>query len=116
MGMGLKAHPREVSDIVILDLNGRITLDEGCQNVGELIQELLAKDRKKILLNLAEVNFIDSAGIGTLTKCFVAAKRNGGAIKLLHLTTKIRDLLQITNLYTIFEVFSDEQSAISSFQ
>ncbi len=114
--MGLRANPREISDIVIIDLNGRITLGDGCQSVGELIHELLAKDRKKILLNLAEVNFIDSAGIGTLTKCFVAAKRNGGAIKLLHLTTKIRDLLQITNLYTVFEVFSDEQAAIGSFR
>jgi anti-sigma B factor antagonist len=114
--MGLRAHPREISDIVIVDLNGRITLGEGCQSVGELVHELIAKNQKKILLNLAEVNFIDSAGIGTLTKCFVAAKRNGGAIKLLHLTTKIRDLLQITNLYTVFEVFADEQSAISSFR
>ena len=114
--MGLRAHPRELGDIVIVDLNGRITLGEGCQSVGELVHELIAKNQKKILLNLAEVNFIDSAGIGTLTKCFVAAKRNGGAIKLLHLTTKIRDLLQITNLYTVFEVFSDEQVAISSFR
>jgi anti-sigma B factor antagonist len=113
--MGLRANPREVSDIVIIDLNGRITLGEGCQSVGELIHELIAKDRKKILLNLADVNFIDSAGIGTLTKCFVAAKRNGGAVKLVHLTTKIRDLLQITNLYTVFEVFSDEQTAVRSF-
>ena len=114
--MGLRAHPRELGDIVIVDLNGRITLGEGCQSVGELVHQLIAKNQKKILLNLAEVNFIDSAGIGTLTKCFVAAKRNGGAIKLLHLTTKIRDLLQITNLYTVFEVFSDEQAAISSFR
>ena len=114
--MGLRAHPRELGDIVIVDLNGRITLGEGCQSVGELVHQHIAKNQKKILLNLAEVNFIDSAGIGTLTKCFVAAKRNGGAIKLLHLTTKIRDLLQITNLYTVFEVFSDEQVAISSFR
>ena len=114
--MGLRANPREVSDIVIVDLNGRITLGDGCQSVGELVHELIARNQKKILLNLAEVNFIDSAGIGTLTKCFIVAKRSGGAIKLLHLTTKIRDLLQITNLYTVFEVFSDEQAAISSFR
>ena len=114
--MGLRAHPREVSDIVIIDLNGRITLGEGCQSVGELVHGLIAQDRKKILLNLAEVHFIDSAGIGILTKCFVAAKRNGGTVKLLNLTTKIRDLLQITNLYTVFEVFSDEQSAVGSFR
>ena len=114
--MGLRAHQRERGGVTIVDLNGRVTLGEGCQDLSQLLLELVATGQKKILLNLAEVNFIDSAGIGVLTKGFVAARRQGGAVKLLNRTTKIRDLLQITNLYQVFEVFTDEQAAAASFR
>ena len=113
--MALRMNQREVDGVIILDLNGRVTLGEGCEELSQLLSELIAKGQKKILLNLAGVSFVDSAGIGALTKGFVAGKRNGASIKLLNLTVKIRDLLQITNLYTIFEVFSDERAALNSF-
>ncbi len=106
---------REAGGVIVVDLCGRITLGEGCEQLSQFLAEHVGKGHTKILLNLAEVTFVDSAGIGVLTKGFIVAKKKGGGIKLLNLTAKIRDLLQITNLYTIFEVFSDEQAAVSSF-
>jgi anti-sigma B factor antagonist len=111
----LRMSPRETSGITIIDLNGRITLGEGCDGLIELFHDLMMRGQKKVLINLAEVNYIDSSGIGVLMKCFVTSKRHGGAVKLVHLNTKIRDLFQITNVYTVFEVFSDEHAATSSF-
>ncbi len=113
--MALRMSPRETSGITIIDLNGRITLGEGCDSLVELFHDLMMRGHKKVLMNLAEVSYIDSSGIGVLMKCFVTSKRHGGAVKLVHLNTKIRDLFQITNVYTVFEVFSDENTATSSF-
>ena len=114
--MGLRINQREASGVVVVDLNGRVTLGDGCQDLSQLLLDLIAKGQNKILLNLAQVDFIDSAGIGVLTKGLVATRRQGGTVKLLNLTAKIRDLLQITNLYQVFEVFTDEQAAIASFR
>lgn len=114
--MALRMNQRIAGGVTVVDLCGRITLGEGCENLSQILLDLAGQGQKKILLNLAEVTFVDSAGIGALTKGFVAVRKQGGAVKLLNLTTKIRDLLQITNLYTIFEVFHDENTALASFR
>lgn len=114
--MNLEATPREIDGIVIIDLSGRITLGEGSALLRRMVHELLQKGQKKIILNLADVNYIDSSGIGELVSGFTTARNHGGELKLLHLTKKVHDLLQITKLYTVFEVHSDERTAAASFR
>src|SRR6516162_7524423 len=111
----MKATTRQVDSVSVVDLSGRITLGEGCSQLRELIRDLLAKGHKNILLNLGEVTYIDSSGIGELVSGFTAVSNQGGQLKLLNLTKRVRDLLQITKLYTVFEVFDDEASAVRSF-
>ncbi len=113
--MSLRATPRENGGATIVDMSGRITLGEGSALLREMVRDLLGKGQKKIILNLADVNYIDSSGIGELVSGFTTVKNQGGELKLLHLTNKVRDLLQITKLYTVFDVHSDEQAAIRSF-
>jgi len=113
--MSLRATPRENGGATIVDMSGRITLGEGSAMLREMVRDLLGKGQKKIILNLADVNYIDSSGIGELVSGFTTVKNQGGELKLLHLTNKVRDLLQITKLYTVFDVHSDEQAAIRSF-
>jgi anti-sigma B factor antagonist len=100
---------------MVVDVSGRITLGEGSSNLREGIREMLGKGQKKILLNLGEVSYIDSSGIGELVSAFTSVANQAGQLKLLHLTKRVRDLLQITKLYTVFEVFDDESKAIGSF-
>jgi anti-sigma B factor antagonist len=114
--MNLEATPREIDGIVIIDLSGRITLGEGSALLRRMVHELLQKGQKKIILNLADVNYIDSSGIGELVSGFTTARNTGGELKLLHLTKKVHDLLQITKLYTVFDVHSDERTAAASFR
>lgn len=114
--MNFQATPREVNGITIVDMSGRITLGEGSALLRELIRDLLNKGQKKIVLNLGGVNYIDSSGIGELISAFTTVKNQGGELKLLNLTQKVHDLLQITKLYTIFDVHTDEESAIRSFK
>jgi len=114
--MNLEATPREIDGIVIIDLSGRITLGEGSALLRRMVHELLQNGQKKIILNLADVNYIDSSGIGELVSGFTTARNNGGELKLLHLTKKVHDLLQITKLYTVFDVHSDERTAAASFR
>lgn len=114
--MSFQATPREVNGVTIVDMTGRITLGEGSALLREIIRDLLNKGQKKIVLNLGGVNYIDSSGIGELVSGFTAVKNQGGELKLLNLTKKVHDLLQITKLYTIFDVHTDEESAIRSFQ
>ncbi len=114
--MNFQATPREVDGVTIVDMSGRITLGEGSALVREMIRDLLNKGQKKIVLNLAGVNYIDSSGIGELVSGFTAVKNQGGELKLLNLTKKVHDLLQITKLYTVFDVHTDEDSAIHSFK
>jgi len=98
-----------------MDLSGRITLGEGSVMLRDQIRELLGKGEKKILLNLGDVTYIDSSGIGELVSAFTTVRNQGGELKLLNLTKKVHDLLQITKLYTVFDVKDDEASAIRAF-
>ena len=113
--MSMKATTRQVDSVSVVDLSGRITLGEGCSQLRELIRDLLAKGHKNILLNLGEVTYIDSSGIGDLVSGFTAVSNQGGHLKLLNLTKKVHDLLQITKLLTVFDVHDDEAKAITSF-
>jgi len=101
---------------MVIDVSGRITLGEGCTQLRELIRDQLSKGNKQILLNLADVSYIDSSGIGELVSAFTAVSNQGGHLKLLNLTKKVHDLLQITKLYTVFDIHDDEAKAIASFQ
>jgi anti-sigma B factor antagonist len=106
---------RQVGDVTVIDAIGRITLGEGSSIFREEIKDLVSKGNKKILLNLAEVSYIDSSGIGELVSGFTSVSNAGGQLKLLKLTKRIQDLLQITKLYTVFEVFDDEAKALGNF-
>jgi anti-sigma B factor antagonist len=113
--VSIKATAREAGGATVIDISGRITLGEGSAMLREMLRDLLNKGRKNIVLNLADVNYIDSSGIGELVSGFTTVKSQGGELKLLHLTKKVHDLLQITKLYTVFDVHSDEQTALRSF-
>lgn len=113
--MSMKASTRQVDGVTIVDLSGRITLGEGSVILRDAIKDLLGKGQKKILLNLGDVSYIDSSGIGELVSAFTSVRNQGGELKLLHLTKKVHDLLQITKLYTVFDVKDDEATAIGAF-
>jgi anti-sigma B factor antagonist len=106
---------RVVGDVSVVDVAGRITLGEGASALRENIRGLVGKGNKKILLNLSDVSYIDSSGIGELVSGFTTVTNQGGVLKLLGLTKRVKDLLQITKLYTVFEVFDDEATAVRSF-
>jgi len=114
--MALRATNREAGQVTVVELGGRITLGDGSALLRKTIRGLLEDQRTKILLNLADVDYIDSSGIGELVSGFTAVKNHGGDLKLLHLTKKVRDLLQITKLYTVFDVYTDENAALGSFR
>ncbi len=114
--MSMKSTLRQVDSITVVDMSGRITLGEGCTQLRELIRDQLGKGQKNLLLNLADVNYIDSSGIGELVSGFTRVSNEGGQLKLLNLTKKVHDLLQITKLYTVFDVHDDEAKAITSFE
>ena len=113
--MSMKISTRQVDGVTIVDCSGRITLGEGSITLRDTVSQLLTKGQKKILLNLGDVNYIDSSGIGELVSAFTTVRKQGGELKLLNLTKKVHDLLQITKLYTIFEVFDDEAAGLASF-
>jgi anti-sigma B factor antagonist len=113
--MALHATHRDAGQVTVVELSGRITLGDGSALLRKTIRGLLDEERKMILLNLADVDYIDSSGIGELVSGYTAVKNRSGDLKLLHLTKKVRDLLQITKLYTVFDVFTDESSALRSF-
>ncbi|HEV2274152.1 MAG TPA: STAS domain-containing protein [Acidobacteriaceae bacterium] len=113
--MSMKLSTRQVDGVTILDLSGRITLGEGSVQLRDAVRDLLSKGSKKILLNLADVNYIDSSGIGELVSAYTTVRNQGGDLKLLNLTKKVHDLLQITKLYTVFDIRDDEASAVASF-
>ena len=105
-----------VGAVTVVDLGGRIVLGDGSALLRKTVRELLDDNRMKILINLADVNYIDSSGIGELVHAYTSVKTRGGELKLLHLTKKVHDILQITKLYTVFDVHSDEAAAVRSFQ
>jgi anti-sigma B factor antagonist len=106
---------RQVGDVAVLDVAGRITLGEGSSAMRDALRDMVGKNHKKILLNLADVSYIDSSGIGELVSGFTTVTNNGGQLKLLNLNKRVKDLLQITKLYTVFDVHEDEASAVRSF-
>jgi anti-sigma B factor antagonist len=106
---------REVQGIMIIDLSGRIIMGEACAAIRDEIRDQLSQGFKKILLNLENVSYIDSAGLGELTAAYTSVKNREGALKLMNLTKRIHDLMQITKLYTVFDVFDDEKAALASF-
>ena len=113
--MSVKLTTRQVGDVTVVDAVGRITLGDGASSFRDTIRDLAGKGHKKLLLNLAEVSYIDSSGIGEMVSSFTTVSNQGGIVKLLNLTKRVKDLLQITKLYTVFEVFEDETAAVRSF-
>ena len=113
--MSVKLNTRQVGDVSVVDVAGRITLGEGSSALRDALRDMINKNQKKILLNLGEVNYIDSSGIGELVSAFTTVRNQGGELKLLNLTKKVHDLLQITKLYTVFDVKDDEKTAIKAF-
>jgi anti-sigma B factor antagonist len=114
--MQLEIKERNVGDVVVLDLQGRITIGEGSVQLRDAVGRLLAAGRQRIVLNLEGVTYIDSSGIGELVSRYTTTKNQGGQLKLLKLTKKIKDLLMITKLLTVFEIYEDEEAALSSFK
>ena len=113
--MTMKASNRQVDGITVVDLSGRITLGEGSVVLRDAVRDLLAKGEKKMLLSLGNVTYIDSSGIGELVSAFTTVRNQGGELKLLNLTKKVHDLLQITKLYTVFDVKDDEAQAVAAY-
>jgi anti-sigma B factor antagonist len=111
----LNIKERQAGDVTILDLSGKITIGEGSVQLREAVKRLLDDGKKKILLNLGDVSYVDSSGIGELVSSYTTTNNNGGQLKLLNLTKKIQDLLMITKLLTVFQTFDDEQKAVSSY-
>jgi anti-sigma B factor antagonist len=107
---------RSVGDVAILDVKGRITLGDGDELLKDKVNQLVNAGKKKIVLNLAEVPYVDSAGLGEIVRTYTTVSRQGGSLKLLNLTKRISDLLAITKLLTVFETFDSEDEAIKSFQ
>ena len=106
---------RTIGDVLVLDVKGRITLGEGDELLKDKVNSLLNQGHKKIVLNLAEVPYIDSAGLGEIVRTYTTVSRQGGNLKLLNLTKRITDLLAITKLLTVFETFESENDAVQSF-
>ena len=113
--MSVKLNTRQVGNVSVMDVAGRITLGEGSAALREALRDMVAKNQNKILLNLADVTYIDSSGIGELVSGYTTVANTGGQLKLLNLNKRVKDLLQITKLYTVFEVKEDEAEAIRSF-
>ena len=113
--MSVKLTTRQVGDVTVVDVAGRITLGEGSSALRDVMRDMIGKGQKKILLNLGEVTYIDSSGIGELVSGFTTVTNAGGQLKLLGLTKRVQDLLQITKLYTVFDVHEEEAHAIRSF-
>jgi len=113
--VSVKLNTRQVGDVSVVDVSGRITLGEGSSALRDLMRDMVSKNQKKILLNLGDVSYIDSSGIGELVSGFTTVTNSGGQLKLLNLTKRVKDLLQITKLYTVFDVHEDEAGAIRSF-
>jgi anti-sigma B factor antagonist len=111
----LNIQQRKAGDVTILDLSGKITIGEGSVQLRESVRTLLEAGNKKILLNLGDVSYVDSSGIGELVSSYTTTNNQGGQLKLLNLTKKIQDLLMITKLLTVFETFDKEADAVASF-
>ncbi len=112
----MEASTRQFQDVIVVDLIGQIKFGEGSSVLRDTVKDLLAKGHRKILLNLGEITYIDSGGIGELISAFTSTRNQGGELKLLNLTKKVNDLLQITKLYTVFDIRDDEADALAAFE
>jgi anti-sigma B factor antagonist len=113
--MPLKVETREVAHVIILDVKGRIVLGDEIGVLRDAVRGLVADGKKKIILNLADVDYIDSSGVGELVGCFTTVRNAGGELKLLKLSQKVQDVLYVTKLYTVFDIREDEFTAVKSF-
>src|SRR6266446_8628201 len=113
--MNMTTKTRQVSGVTVVDITGRIVLGEESAALRDLVCDLLSKGHRQILFNLAEVNYIDSAGLGSLVGAFTSVRRQKGELKLLNLTNKVRDVMQITKLYTVFDIMNDAAVGVKSF-
>ncbi len=111
----MKIVERQVQDVTILDLHGKILIGEGDEALRDAVNKAVEGGKTKLLLNLADVPYVDSAGLGEIVRCYTTVSRKGGKLKLINLTKKIQDLLSITKLLTVFEVFEAEDEAVRSF-
>lgn len=114
--MSMNIKERELDGVVILDLSGRVTIGEGTLVLRDRIEHWLKRDQNKLLLNLADVDYIDSSGLGEIVRSYTTVRNASGDLKLLNLTKRVRDLLQITKLLTVFDVFERESEALKSFR
>ena len=113
--MSLTISTRQVGGVTIVDIRGRIVVGEESASVRDVVCDLLSKGQKQILVNLGAVDYIDSMGLGSLVGAFVSVRKQGGELKLLNLTNKVTDLMQITKLYTVFDIMNDEAAGVKSF-
>ncbi|MBV9761014.1 MAG: STAS domain-containing protein [Acidobacteriaceae bacterium] len=113
--MALTAKTRQVGNVTVVDLNGKVTLGDSTGILRDELRSLLSQGKKNIILNMKDVSYVDSAGLGELVGAYTTATNQGGAVKLLNLQGKMRDLMQITKLHTIFPTFEDEHAAVASF-
>jgi anti-sigma B factor antagonist len=113
--MNVTMHTRQTGNVTIVDISGRIELGQESAALRDMVSDLLSKGHTQILLNLGEVHYIDSAGLGALVSSFSSARRQGGELKLLNLTNKVNDVMQITKLYTVFDVVNDEAAGLKAF-
>ena len=111
----MEIHTRTIGEVHVLDISGKITLGDATKTMRHTISDLLENGGKKILLNLTNVNYIDSSGIGELVRSYTTVTNKGRQLKLLNLTAKVRELLVITKLLTVFQVYENEQAAVASF-
>lgn len=114
--MSLKLSVRQSGNVAVLDLSGRVTLGEAAGELRETLKDLLAKGQKNILLNLNDVSYIDSSGLGELVGGFATVNNRGGVLKLLNLQPRVHELMHITKLYSVFEIFTVETEAVRSFE
>jgi anti-sigma B factor antagonist len=114
--MALQGTCREMGEVAIIDFSGKITLGEGSSTLRKTVRELLDQGKRKILLNLSDVDYIDSSGIGEMVSAYTTVRSAQGELKLVHLTKRVHDLIQITRLFTVFDVQEDEASALRSFR
>jgi anti-sigma B factor antagonist len=114
--VALQGTRRQIGDVIIVDFSGKITLGEGSATLRKTIRELTEGGEKKILLSLSDVDYIDSSGIGEMVSAYTTVRNAGGELKLLHLTKRVHDILQITRLFTVFDVQSDEAVAVRAFK
>jgi anti-sigma B factor antagonist len=114
--MSMTVTARRIDGVVILDLEGRITIGDGSVVLRDYLQDLMKNDDRQFLLNLADVNYVDSSGLGQFVSSYTAVRNQDGQLKLLSLTHRIRDLMKITKLLTVFDVFEDETQALKSFR